>query len=220
MEINLYSMFMFYRMQADFRKMPQNVQITAKQEFENLLASQQNRIFIRTYMTHGINENSDLMIWRMGRSLSRLQEMSAAMQKTGFGKWLDTSKSFTCIAEISVVSENNAEKEADATYGTLPYLLVRPLNGTAAWRAMEANAKNAVLEADKMIKEYSNISFFHAKTFGQHDYMNIMESSSAENLNVSLKKFEEINAKENYFLPEKGYFCIGRDISEILDFLA
>ena len=192
---------MFYRLQPEFRKLPQNAQITAKEEFENLLSSQQERMFLRTYMTSGINANSDIMFWRMGHSIIKLQEFSSAAQKTGIGKWLDPVKSFIGTAGINANDGHDAEKEAEKKYGRLPY--------------MRLNALNKFVP-DKNTKGF----FFKSEAFSKYDYVHLTESSSPDSLNKNSEEHVLKGAKEKNFSEHEVFFGIGRGLTEILDFLA
>ena len=220
----LFSSFVFYHLQDSFRKLPQNAQMTQKAEFEDILDRQQERSFIRTYMTAGLDATADILLWRMDSSILKMQEMSASLAKTGFGKWLTPVHSYIGLLKFTVSDENiNMVKEANERFGHLPYMMIHPLEKNTAWHNLPDEEKKAMMnERNKVLSKHSNLreTFFSSYGLDSQDYVVQREASSATELEEATSELRLLKNKEYTLSDTPVYFCVGRSLPEILDFLA
>lgn len=223
MAIRLYSSFVFYSLQAEFRRLSANAQMSAKQELEDMLAAQQDRMFVRTYMLSGISSVADLLVWRMSRSLIRLQEMSSAMLKTGIGQWLVPVRSYLGILQKDVEDSEASEQEIFSGLGRYPYMILNPVSKNAEWHNLSDNEKEKISqERIKLLSKYDDVSetFFLSGGLDDCDYILQKEGRSLSELENASRDLRKRNNVEHTLSDKPVFFCIGRGISEILDYLA
>ena len=223
MQVKLYSSFIFYRLQTGFRQLSPNVQMSAKQEFEDLISVQHERSFIRTYMTTGICSNSDIMIWRMFPGIMKMQEMSSHVLKTGIGKWLDPVLSYLGVLSFDASDEKAAEREADIKFGRYPYMMIHPLEKNNAWHFLPTEEKEKLIkERKEVLSKYGNIheTLFSSYGLDSQDYIVQREAESATILEEATKELRTLKNKEYTLSDSPVFFCIGRSLAEILDFIA
>lgn len=222
--LQLFASFIFYRLHDGFRRLPPNEQMTAKQEFENIISSHQERIFLRTYMTAGLSSESDLMIWRMSRRISRLQEISASALKSGLGSWLLPVKEYLGILSFEPSGPaESAEQEANSALGRFPYMMLQPVKKNDGWHSLGEKEKSQFfLEREKVLKKYRNVTenIFSSYGLDWQDFIIQREADAASDLEAVTGELRLIENKEYTVSGCHSQFCIGRDLSEILDYLA
>ena len=220
----LFSSFSFLRMQPEFKRLSPNEQMTAKREFEDMLASHQERIFLRTYMTAGLNAESDIMIWRMCRRVSRLQELSSILMKTGMGKWLIPAKEYLGIFSFKTAGpEEQAEKEANEKFGRFPYMSLHAVKKNDKWHFLKEEERNNVCaERQNVLNKYKNVNenVFLSYGLGQQDFIIQREAEAAIDLEAITYDLRQLKNKEYTISDNPYFFCIGRGLAEILDHLA
>lgn len=220
----IFSSFIFYRLHDGFRRLSPNEQMTAKQDFENIISAHQERVFLRTYMTAGLSSESDLMIWRMSIRISRLQELSASALKTGLGTWLLPVEEYLGILSFETSGPiGNAEQEANFIFGRFPYMMLAPVKKNDDWYLLKENEKaGLLLERNKILKKYKNVTenIFSSYGLDRQDFIIQREAEAASDLEAVTSELRLLKNKEHTVSDSHSLFCIGRDLTEILDYLA
>src|SRR5918911_251536 len=85
-------------------------------------------LLMHTYSIVGLRSNADFMIWRIGYALDPLQEMTARLNRTGLGRYLETTQSFLSMTKRSMyIDKDNPEHVEDRLHivpGQAKYLFV------------------------------------------------------------------------------------------------
>lgn len=221
--VNLFSSFAFYRLQSKFRHMPNNEQMAAKQAFENAFSSQQERTFLRAYMTSALNASSDIVLWRISHSIKKLQELSASLLKNGIGAYLKPVQVYIGMFSISAVSPENAEAKVNQTIGLLPYMSLQSVEKNKAWHILSPAEKDSLIaERASVLDKYKTLSenVFYSCGIDNQDLIIQRESKSAAELTVAALELQRLKDSEYNLSSKPYYFCIGRSLTEILDYLA
>ena len=222
---NIYSSFMFVKLDPLFRRLISNEKIAAKQEFENMAASCQEKLFFRTYMLAGLSSEADILFWRMSDVLEFLQENCARTFSTGAGRYLLVTHSFL---GMHPAPEHPASVKKDLEFGFLPkdsfglhkFMLIHPVIKSHVWYELSQQERSTLLaERASLIGRYREIreNFFVSYGLGEQEMIVAREARHLDELISATKELRELRIK-NYTAGDKPVFlCVGRDLREILD---
>jgi len=221
---NIYSSFMFVKLDPAFRRLISNEKIAAKQEFENVAASFQERFFFRSYMTAGLRSDSDILFWRMSDDLESLQENCARTFSSGIGRYFLNVHSFLGVQ--SYAEQASCRKDLEfgflpkETFGLYKFLLLHPVVKSHVWYELSPEERSALLaERAAVAGKYKEVkeNFFAAFGLGEQDMIVAREARHLEDLANATRELREQRIK-NYTAQDKPVFlCVGRDLREILD---
>ncbi|MEF3279445.1 MAG: chlorite dismutase family protein [Elusimicrobiota bacterium] len=214
--MKLFSIFTFVRLLNKFKMLEQNEKITLKQDFENMLAGCQEKIFLRTYFVSGLKEDCDILFWRMHPSLDYLQDICAKTFAVGIGKYMEIRYTYIGVKEFKI---ENIE-ELNSKIGIYPYFLLHPLNKSFKWYELSEEERNNIIEERKKIfLNYNKILENFFVSFGIDDQDMIVTREAAD-INVLVQATAELKKQKSksFTIGDKPVFlCIGKDLREILD---
>lgn len=224
--ISIYSSFMFLKLDEKFKHMVSNEKVAAKQEFENAIASYQEKVFLRTYFITGLKANCDVLFWMMSDDLQYLQEICARIFSIGIGKYFGIVHSYIGVYYL----DKNIKKEElelgivpKNTFGIYKYLLIHPLIKSQTWYEMSSYERDVLKkERESVLKNYSDIreNFFTSYGIDDQDMIVTREAKNLDDLINATKDLRKQRIK-NYTIQDRPVFlCIGRDLREILDSLS
>ncbi len=217
-----YSSFMFLKLDPAFRRLISNEKIAAKQEFENLVASCQEKIFLRTYLISGLRADCDVLFWRMSQDLDFLQELCARTFSAGIGRWLLPTHSF-----LGINTFPEAQRK-DLDFGFLPrdlfgrhkYMLLHPVIKTHSWYDLSEEERTALQnERARVLARHSDIqeNMFISYGLDEPEMLVVREARSIADLAAATKELREQRIKRYTSLDRPVFFCVGRDLRDILD---
>ena len=221
---NIYSSFMFIKLQPDFRRLISNEKIAAKQEFENMVGACQEKVFLRTYMVSGLRADSDILFWRMSDDLAYLQEVCARTFSTGAGKYFTPVHSFLGVHH----GPEAAQPKKDLDFGFLPrdtfgrhrYMLLHPVVKAHTWYELSEEEREKLLaERGRVLTRYKDIqeNFFLSYGLDDQEIIVAREAKTLEDLISATQELRQQRIK-NYTTVDKPVFlCLGRDLREIMD---
>ncbi len=221
-DVNIYSSFLFLKLKTDFRLLVSNEKIAAKQEFENLIGSCQEKIFLRTYFMTGLKKSCDILFWRMSEDLQFLQEICSRTFSMGIGKYFEQTDSYIGMYKAPAGTKD-IFSFMQGNFGIYKYLLVHPLIKSQIWYEMTHMERESLInERAKVLSAYGDIkeNFFHSYGIDDQDMVVTRESKSLEKLVEATKELKKQRIK-NYTLSDRPvYLAIGRDLRDILDGLS
>lgn len=217
MSNSFFSLFAFIRVDQRFKHLEANEKISAKQEFENVVANTQEKVFFRTYALSNLKEDCDILMWRMHPSLDYLQEICTKTFSVGVGRFMEIKYTYIGFKRFDCSLE-----ELNYKVGIYPYLLLHPLVKLQSWYELEESERNKLMhERLEIINLYQGIieTIFESYGIGDEDMIVVREAKNLDELikcTLSLKKLKN----KNYTQIDKPVFlCIGRDLRHILDML-
>ncbi len=222
--VNIFSSFMFVKLQPDFRRLISNEKIAAKQEFENMVGACQEKVFLRTYMVSGLRADSDILFWRMSDDLAYLQEICARTFSTGAGKYLTPVHSFLGVHH----GPEAAQLKKDLDFGFLPkdtfgrhrFMLLHPVVKAHTWYELSDDEREKLMaERRVIVNRYKDIqeNFFLSYGLDDQEIIVAREAKALEDLISATQELRQLRIK-NYTTVDKPVFlCLGRDLREILD---
>ena len=109
--------FTFYRVRPEWRLLPEAEREAGKREFLEVLGDYRGQLMIHTYSITGLRSNADLMIWRIGYKLDPFQEMSARLNRTGLGRYLEATQTFLSMTKRSMYIDKDHPEHVDSAHG-------------------------------------------------------------------------------------------------------
>jgi len=218
----IFSSFLFLSLKNEFRMLVSNEKIAAKQEFENLIGSCQEKIFLRTYFISSLKTGVDILFWRMSDDLQFLQEICSRTFSIGIGRYFEQKYSFIGMYQLPDNTQDNLSY-LQANFGIYKYLLLHPLIKSQTWYEMTSQERDRLMnERAEVLKKYQDIkeNFFTSYGIDDQDMIVARESKNMENLISATKELRKQRIK-NYTVEDRPVFLgIGRDLRDILDSLS
>lgn len=221
---NIYSSFMFLKLQPEFRRLISNEKIAAKQEFENMVGAAQEKLFLRTYMLAGLRSDADILFWRMSDDLPYLQEICARTFSAGAGRYF--TPSFCYLGVHQGPDPATPRKELDFgflpkdTFGRHRFMLMHPVVKAHTWYELSDQERGKLMgERAQVLSRYRDIqeNFFMSYGLDEPDMIVTREAKSLEDLTAATQELRQQRIK-NYTCDDKPVLlCLGRDLREIMD---
>ncbi len=223
---NIYSSFLFLRLDPKFRRLISNEKIAAKQEFENMVGACQEKIFLRTYMTAGLRADADLLFWRVSDNLEYLQDICAKTFSLGVGRYLHATHSY-----LGIYHPDETALKKDLEFGFLPkdtfgrhkFLLLHPVVKSHLWYELSEEERRKLLaDRSTVIGKYKEIqeNFFQSYGLDEQEMIVVREARHLDELVLATRELREQRIKNYTAVDTPVFLCIGRDLREILDALS
>ena len=224
---NIFSSFLFLRLDPRFRRLISNEKIAAKQEFENMVGACQEKVFLRTYMTTGLRPDADILFWRISDNLEYLQDICAKTFSVGVGRYLYSTHSYLGVYH----PDETAALKKDLEFGFLPrdifgrhkFMLLHPVVKSHLWYELSEEERQKLMSGrSAVISKYKEIqeNFFQSYGLDEQEMIVTREARHLDELVMATRELREQRIK-NYTAVDKPVFlCIGRDLREILDALS
>ncbi len=221
---SIYSSFMFVKLQPEFRRLISNEKIAAKQEFENMIGSAQEKLFLRTYMVSGLRSDADILFWRMSDDLAYLQETGARTFSAGAGRYFTPAYCYLGVHE----GPDPAVPKKDLEFGFLPketfgrhrYMLFHPVVKAHTWYEL-SDDERAKLQAarSQVVSRYKDIqeNVFMSYGLDEPDMIVVREAKSLEDLTDATYELRQQRIKSFTCADKPVFLCLGRDLREIMD---
>lgn len=220
----IYSSFMFLKLLPEFRRLISNEKIAAKQEFENMIGSAQEKLFLRTYLAAGLRYDADLLFWRMSDDLPYLQEICARTFSAGAGRYF--TPTYTYLGVHKGPDPSIPKKDLDfgflpkETFGRHRYLLFHPVVKAHAWYELsEEERAKFIEERTRVAAQYKDIqeNFFLSCGLDEPDMLVAREAKTLDELVGATQALRRQRIKSFTSEDKPVFLCLGRDLREIMD---
>ena len=167
--------FSFYRLDPAWRRLPREEQEQGKAEWlEAARKFQDGGTIVVPYSCVGIRADHDILLWRIDYDLERLQQMQAALSRTGLGKYLLPSLSFLSMSKRSVyVDKINPDHDDERTTiapGRGKYIFVYPFVKSRDWYLLHKQARQGIMDEHIQIgNKYPSVKLNTTYSFGLDD---------------------------------------------------
>ena len=131
-----YINYVFLALDPMWRRLPDEERERGKREFREAAEEHSAEMLLRSFSLMGLRADADFMLWRIGYDLDAFESMTAALLKTGLGKFLRVSYSYFALSRRSVYVGEHTPGFENRTYivpGEGEYLFVYPFVKTRAW---------------------------------------------------------------------------------------
>lgn len=217
-----FASFLFVKLNPAFKNLLSNEKIALKQELENLVASRQDEMFLRTYSLSGLRAEYDALFWLMACDVDTVQKVWGRISTTGAGKYLQLEKSFVGIYNLEHASKKDQEDSCVPRhlFGKYKYMLLHPLVRSHTWNEIsEAERQKFLSERLDVLAKRSSVieHFFCSCGLDDQEQIVVRESNSMEDLAMASKELREQRIKMFTQVDTPYLFCVGRDLRDILD---
>jgi chlorite dismutase len=216
--------FTFHRARPEWRLLDDGVKAQARQEFVNALEEFRRALLIHTYSLVGLRTNAEFMIWRIGYQLDPIQEMTARLNRTQLGKYMETTQSFLSMTKRSMyIDKDNPEHVEDRLHiipGKSKYLFVYPFVKTREWYAKPSDARQEMMDEHIRIgSKYRSVKLHTTYSFGLDDqeFVVAFETDDPSDFLDLVQELRETKASSFTLRDTPMFTCRQRTLSECLE---
>jgi chlorite dismutase len=220
-----YINYVFLKLDPEWRRLPDDERQWGKEEFLKAVEELSGEMLLRSFSLMGLRSDADFMLWRIGYDLDTFEQMTAALLRSGLGKYLRVTYSYFGLARRSIYVGEHTPGFENRRYiipGEGDYLFVYPFVKTRAWYRLP------MAERQRMMNEHMQIGRKHypiknntAYCFGIDDYEFILsfEAETPEKFQDLMMELRESEASAYTELDTPIFTCRRRPLGEILEFL-
>jgi len=216
--------FTFYRARPEWRMLDAQAKLEAKRELVEVFESYRRTLLMHCYSIVGLRSNVDFMIWRIGYSLDPFQEMSARLNATGVGRYLDVSQSFLSMTKRSMyIDKDNPEHVEDRLHivpGQSKYLFVYPFVKTREWYGLPVEQRQEMMDEHIRVgSKYRSVKLHTTYSFGLDDqeFVVAFETDQPSDFLDLVQELRESKASRYTLRDTPMYTCRQLQLAECLD---
>ncbi|MDT5262141.1 MAG: hypothetical protein QOC61_1145 [Acidobacteriota bacterium] len=217
--------FSFYKTRPEWRMLDAQAKEAAKREFVEVFDSyRQGGLLLHAYSIVGLRSNVDFMIWRIGYSLDPFQEMSARMNSTTLGRYLDVTQSFLSMTKRSMyIDKDNPEHVEDRLHivpGQSKYLFVYPFVKTREWYGLPVEQRQEMMDEHIRVgSKYRSVKLHTTYSFGLDDqeFVVAFETDYPSDFLDLVQELRESKASRYTLRDTPMYTCRQLQLGECID---
>ena len=216
--------FTFFRARPEWRMLDAGVKAKAKQEFADLVESFKQDLLIHSYSIVGLRANADFMLWRIGYSLDPLQEMSARLNSTEMGRYLEVAQSFLSMTKRSMYIDKDNPKHVEDRLHIVPgrakYLFVYPFVKTRNWYSLPVEQRQEMMDEHIRVgSKYRSVKLHTTYSFGLDDqeFVVAFETDFPSDFLDLVQELRETKASAYTLRDTPMYTCHQQPIGACLD---
>src|ERR671916_1646843 len=218
--------FTFYKARPEWRMLDAQAKLDAKREFVEVFESYRRSLLMHCYSIVGLRSNVDFMLWRIGYSLDPFQQMSAELNATALGRYLDVTQSFLSMTKRSMyIDKDNPEHVEDRLHivpGQSKYHFVYPFVKTREWYSRPAEQRQEMMDEHIRIgSKYRSVKLHTTYSFGLDDqeFVVAFETDEPSDFLDLVQELRETKASLFTLRDTPMYTCRRRTLAECLEAL-
>jgi chlorite dismutase len=167
--------FYFYKLQAEFRRLPQETQSSMLNELANLVeANNREHMLLLTYSCVGTRPDCDVLFWKISYELEHLQEFSGAINRLPIGGYLDSPYSYLAQSKrstyIDKIEPGHDNIRTNIVPGRRKYIFVYPFVKTREWYLLSKQARQGIMDEHIEVgNKYQSVKLNTTYSFGLDD---------------------------------------------------
>src|SRR5215203_5777895 len=111
-----YINYVFFKLDPEWRRLPEEERERGKREFLEAAEERSGEMLLRSFSLMGLRADADFMLWRIGYDLDAFEGMTAALLKTGLGRFLRVSYSYFALSRRSIYVGEHTPGFENRTY--------------------------------------------------------------------------------------------------------
>ncbi|HVF51258.1 MAG TPA: chlorite dismutase family protein [Pyrinomonadaceae bacterium] len=218
--------FTFFRARPEWRMLDEQTKEAGRLEFLQTVDEFKRDLLIHTYLIAGLRTNADFMIWRIGYSLDPMQEMTARLNRTGVGRYLEATQSFLSMTKRSMyIDKDNPEHVEDRLHiipGQAKYLFVYPFVKTREWYTRPVEERQEMMDEHIRIgSKYRSVKLHTTYSFGLDDqeFVVAFETDEPSDFLDLVQELRETKASSFTLRDTPMFTCRQRPLAECLEAL-
>jgi len=214
--------FMFLRVSPEWRKLNADTKCMFKNEFQSTYDAFNDDFLLFSYSLVGFDSKADLMFWRIGNSLDRIQEMTAKLYRTNLGSYLETADNYLSVTKKMMFVNGGGEDRYHVAAGEKKYHFLYPCAKHKDWFEKSGEERDALIEENFMVgKKFQNIKIHmtHAFGFSDQEYIISFETDEPKDFLALVGELRQTPASKFTLRGMPVYTCRQRSLMECLDAL-
>ena len=218
-----YVRFAFYRVDPAWRQLPPAERERGSDAFLALVDATVQTMRVRSYSCVGLRSDADFLLWQVSYELDDFQTFAAALNRTGFGRYLSTPYAYLAMTRRSqYVDPKDRDSESNRLTiepGGKKYLFVYPFVKTRAWFALApAERQEMMREHIEVGQGFPSVKLNTTYSFGLDDqeWVVAFESDYPQDFLDLVIALRETKASMYTLRDTPMMTCRARDIREIL----
>ena len=215
--------FLFYRLDPAWRRLPKATRYQHTGELEGVVTRYAKRFMVLTYSLIGMKADVDFMIWRVGRQLEELQEMSAAIGQTALGGYLSTPHTYLSMTKrssyVDTLDPDHQDKRRFITPAKDTYLFVYPFVKTREWYALPFEQRQAMMDEHiKIGNTFPSVRLHTTYSFGLDDqeFVVAFETNKPQDFLDLVMALRESQGSRYTLRDTPIFTCVAKPFAEIL----
>ncbi len=216
--------FVFYRLDAAWRRLPKPERESGKEEFKAVVEEFASQVMTLPYTTVGIRADADLMLWRISYDLDAFQHMASKLLLTGLGGYLTPTHSYLAMAKRSTyVDKLDPSHPADRSKivpGKSKYLFVYPFVKTRDWYRMTLAARQGMMDEHIQVgSKYRAVKLNTTYSFGLDDqeFVVAFETDAPGDFLDLVMELRGTEASRFTLRDTPAFTCLARSLDEALN---
>jgi len=216
--------FTFYRARPEWRLLDDGVKSEARKEIVDAVEEFRRDLLIHTYSLVGLRTNAEFMIWRIGYHLDPIQDLTARLNRTRLGRYLETTQSFLSMTKRSMyIDKDNPEHVEDRLHivpGQSRYLFVYPFVKTREWYSKPPEARQEMMDEHIRIgSKYRSVKLHTTYSFGLDDqeFVVAFETDEPSDFLDLVQELRETKASSFTLRDTPMFTCRQRTLAECVE---
>jgi chlorite dismutase len=219
--------FTFYRIRPEWRFLDNETKQRAKAEFQEICEQfRRESVIQHTYSLAGLRRNADFMLWRIGYDLDKFQEMTARLNQTELGRYLEVTENFLSMTKRSLyIDKYNPEHDEDRLHimpGKGNYLFVYPFVKTRDWYMLSPDERQKLMDEHIRVgMKYQTVRINTTYSYGLDDqeFVVAFETDSPSDFLDLVEELRFTKASKYTLRDTPMYTCRQLGLTECLDAL-
>lgn len=163
--------FSFYRVDPSWRALAAEERERHKREICAAVESFSGRLQVRSYSLGGTRGDADFLLWQIGDGLEDIQELAAALMRTGLAPYLSMPYSYLAMTRRSVyLGPKEGVRRSALHPSDSRYLFVYPFVKTRQWYQLPLEERQAMMDEHIAIgRRYPSVKLNTTYSFGLDD---------------------------------------------------
>ncbi|HQZ97410.1 MAG TPA: chlorite dismutase family protein [Pyrinomonadaceae bacterium] len=214
--------FTFLRVIPEWRALDDETKGVYKAEFAEIFESFRDDFLLFSYSLVGFDSRADLMLWRVARSLDLIQDMTARLNQTNLGRFIETADNYLSVTRRMMFIDGPGENRQRVRAGSAKYHFFYPCAKDQEWFEMPSEERDKLIEENFMVgKRFPNIKIHltHAFGFKDTEYLVSFETDEPRDFLALAEELRRTPASKMTLRGVPIYTCRRRSLMECLDAL-
>ncbi len=215
--------FSFYRVNPEWRRLPAATKRRHCEEARRVIDTYSKKLMVLTYSLVGLKADLDFLIWRVGKRLDDLQEMSGALRRTAMAGYLSMPYTYTSMTKRSTyvdkLDPDHQDKRRFITPAQSKYLFVYPFVKTREWYQMPFEQRQSIMDEHIQVgNKYPSVRLHTTYSFGLDDqeFIVAFETDKPQDFLDLVMELRETKGSKYTLRDTPIFSCIAKPFAEVL----
>ena len=217
--------FRFFRIDPVWRRLSEPEKEKGRKEFfEAAEFFRSKGMLLYSYSLLGIRAEADFLLWRISQGLENFQQMSAALLKTGLGKYITIPYSYLAMTKRSMYVDKHVHPGQEGKRGRIvpgesKYLFIYPFVKTRDWYRLPKEKRQEFMDEHIRVgHKYPSVKLNTTYSFGLDDqeFVLAFETDQPADFLDLVMELRETEASRYTLRDTPIFTCIKKPLEMIL----